>query len=407
MEPQNPHKKRTRLFLIIGLVAVISISLFVVYDLSRPKYGPSWTYYSWTSALAHYNGFSAAGTFVETPDLHYTIVGTAANGAVKLIQTSSQMEGDLLRWQRTYGNGSGNAVSFANEGFIVAGEKTLEKGQNVQNRSWLIKTDSQGNQQWSRTYQGLGLNAVVNASDGGFVALGHFNVTGVERPGLLKVDSAGNLQWVKTYTSSEANVLKLTALIQTIDGGYGLVGEMQYSTHNITIRNGWFVKTDANGEIQINRPFSMNGACVLRSVVQADDGGYLLAGATSDSVNGTYSACLIGTDWDGHSQWSRVNSTLADTVGGNGFEYYTAAKTMNGSYIVIGYLNGFGATEENVDSAGNTLEYEIKADSPQINYAITTIQTIHDNETGYAFAGYKEGAVWLYTKTPVMTVIVT
>ena len=92
----------------------------------------------------------------------------------------------------------------------------------------------------------------------------------------------------------------LYTLISTSDGGYAMVGEIRYTVNGVIMRNGWLIKTDANGEAQVNRPFSMNGWCVIRSLVQTDDGGYLLAGATAESANGTYAACLIRTDWDGH-----------------------------------------------------------------------------------------------------------
>jgi hypothetical protein len=391
-------RKKIILAATITVFAVLlTAGLFVAHYPRSGSNGPS-IFHEWNTASTQFNGFSSMGNFVQSPDLHLIFVGTSTNGSLILTDTSNQ----YIWWQKSYGQGIGNAISFTNDGgFIVAGTVTPSQAQDAGNLSWLIRTDAGfgGNVQWSRTYEGLGLYGVVNASDGGFIALGRFVLNGSEVPGLLKVDAYGNVLWNKTYTSSEAPMLKLTSLTSTSDGGYAMVGKMQYSVYNATMRNGWFVKTDANGEVQVNRPFSMNGACVLNSVVQADDGGYLLFGATSESVDGTYLACIFGTDPDGHMQWSRINSSVGNSAG-NGFEYCSAAKYKNGTYVVVGYLNGSGATIQNIDLAGNTSSYVTLAVAPQINYVITTIPTIPDNQNGYAVAGYKDGSIWLYTKTP-------
>jgi hypothetical protein len=239
----------------------------------------------------------------------------------------------------------------------------------------------------------------VNSSDGGYVMLGQFFINGKEYPGLLKVDEAGIMRWMKTYSSSEADVLSLCTLISTDDGGYGLVGEMQYTIYGTVMRNGWFVKTDGNGEVQVNRPFSLNGACVLRSVVETDDRGYFLVGATADSANGTYSACILRTDWDGHMQYSRINSTLGSQGNGSGFEYYSAAKLQNGTFIVVGFLKGTGATVEAINSTGLTDHYEVYSNVSDANYVIP----IYDD--GFAFAGYKDGAIWLVEEYQVAVAV--
>jgi hypothetical protein len=384
--------------LVTSLVILIAFSLFVALY-PRPYSGEVRTWYDWSSKSTHYSGFSSTGSFLQVGYQLYTLVGTDANGSVTLFQVHPQTAQNLW-WQKSYGRGSGNAVCFTNDGgYMVVGTNSSETERLLQNASLLIRTDANGNLLWSKNYEGLGFTAVVNASDGGFVALGSFEENGAVLSILLKVDASGNVLWNKTYTSSEAPVLKLTELISTNDGGYAMVGEMQYSIYNVTMRNGWFVKTNANGDAQINRPFSMNGACVLRSVVQADDGGYLLVGATSDSSNGTYLACVLGTDWDGHMQWSTIHSKVGNLTG-SGFEYYSATKYQNGTYAVVGYLNGAGTTIENVDLNGTTTKYEVLPDAPQVNYIVTSSETIPPNQSGYVIAGYKDGDVWLYSKTP-------
>jgi hypothetical protein len=167
------------------------------------------------------------------------------------------------------------------------------------------------------------------------------------------------------------------------------------------MRNGWFVKTDADGEVQINRPFAMKGCCVLNSLVETEDG-FVLVGSTAASADDIYSACLIGTDAGGHSQWSRVNNALENCTGnGGGFEYYSVARAENGTLFVAGYLSGVGATVQLIDSTGDTALYDVQTDVAQINYLTST------NGDGYAYAGHRDGSVWLVYRHLVTTLVVT
>jgi hypothetical protein len=57
----------------------------------------------------HYNGVSSAGTLIQVTDKGFAITGTSTNGNLLLIRTQPNINTELL-WQKTYGNGSGNAV---------------------------------------------------------------------------------------------------------------------------------------------------------------------------------------------------------------------------------------------------------------------------------------------------------
>ena len=229
--------------------------------------------------------------------------------------------------------------------------------------------------------------------------LGRFNVTGTERPGLLKVDATGNVQWTKTYASSEAETLALYTLISTNDEGYAMTGEMRYTISDVVMQNGWFVKTDANGDLQINRPFAMEGWTVLYSVAQANDGHYMLVGATTDSASNPYAACIIYTDSDGHSQWSHINATLTDhkmpPINSTSFQYYSIAKTTNGNFVIIGYLNDAGIVSLSIKGDSKMTLLEIfggNVITNKVNYVIPVIQG------EYAYIGYRDGAIQVLEK---------
>ena len=83
--------------------------------------------------------------------------------------------------------------------------------------------------EWSKTYQGLQANAVIQTSDGGYAIAG--KAWSSEAATLIKTDSSGNVQWQKAIGD-------VVSLAQTSDSGFVLFRE-----------NGDVVKTDAEGNV--------------------------------------------------------------------------------------------------------------------------------------------------------------
>ena len=86
-------------------------------------------------------------------------------------------------WSHTYGGSRveyGCAVRQTSDGgFIFAG--STESFGNGHSDVYLVKTDRDGNLSWSRTYGGVGIDnayAVLQTSDGGFVAAGYTTPNG-------------------------------------------------------------------------------------------------------------------------------------------------------------------------------------------------------------------------------------
>ena len=55
---------------------------------------------------------------------------------------------------------------------------------------WLIKTDSQGNEEWNQTFGGGGGRSVKQTNDGGYVVIG--GTDSEENVWLIKTDSQGD-----------------------------------------------------------------------------------------------------------------------------------------------------------------------------------------------------------------------
>lgn len=167
----------------------------------------------------------------------------SGNNDILLIKTNSI--GDTL-WTKSIGGSSdeqGYCVQKTlDNGFIICGA-TKSFGAGGYD-AYLVKVNSNGLVQWSKTFGGLDdefANEVSLTSDGGFIIAGSAESFGSNGHDgyLIKTDSVGNLQWYKTFGGTNADYAY--SVKQTFDGGYVFVG--------IRGNNVYLVKTSSNGSI--------------------------------------------------------------------------------------------------------------------------------------------------------------
>ena len=101
---------------------------------------------------------------------------------------------------------------------------------------------------WSKTYGGEGeevAHSLVETSDGGFALAGYTNSygAGFDDFWLVKTDANGNMEWSQTYGGVEPD--EANSLIQTSDGGYAIAGyTMSFGAGDSDF---WLIKTDNQG----------------------------------------------------------------------------------------------------------------------------------------------------------------
>jgi hypothetical protein len=136
-------------------------------------------------------------------------------------------------WNKTFGGTEpdrGFAVlQTADEGYMIAGY-TESYGAGEED-VWLIKTDINGNEMWNKTFGGSdedGAYSVQQTSDGGYILTGR---TRSYAPGyapdlwLIKTDSNGNKQWDKTWGSGDGSKYDAGFSVRQInDGRYIITG---------------------------------------------------------------------------------------------------------------------------------------------------------------------------------------
>jgi len=202
-----------------------------------------------------------------------------------------------------------------------------------------LSVDSEGSTsriQWYKTLGGPNEDAgfsVQQTSDGGYIVVGCTGST----PDLLfdvlviKTDAEGNKQWEKTFDKSAEDYAK--SVRQTSDGGYIIAG---YTTDNAGAAwYYWLIKIDAQGNKQWDKTFGGSGLDQALSVQETSDGGYIICGSTS--VNGDSDGWLIKTNSSGDKEWDK-------TFGGpNGDIFTSVQQTSDGGYIITGSTAPRGA----------------------------------------------------------------
>lgn len=199
--------------------------------------------------------------------------------------------GDTL-WSRTYG-GTGDDWFYhivqTNDGGYLAAGFTTSYGQG--NRDvYLVKTDGNGNLQWSKAYGTANYESAFGHSldktaDGGYIIAGQGDNGATSTHGffLMKVDGLGILSWANYYDGRYAHAVK-----QTPDHGYVMSGT---SGTGIAL-----IKTDSLGTIQWNKDYQGRKGLILEL---ANDGGYVTGG--QENYTGNDQVLVIKTDASGNS----------------------------------------------------------------------------------------------------------
>ncbi|MGB3477590.1 MAG: hypothetical protein WBB67_00335 [bacterium] len=247
----------------------------------------------------HHAGYPA----IQTADGGYIISGsTYSYGAggldIYLIKTNSQ--GDSL-WTRTYGgvnDETGLVLPDIDGGYIVCGQ-TCSFGDTLGD-VYLVKTDSLGIPVWTKTYGGVNYDVGYGGwtSDGGYI-LGGYTCSFGDTLGdvyLIKTNSQGDTLWTRTYGGVGSD---MGFPQQRLDGGYIIVGTTySFGTGNADV---YLIKTNASGDTLWTRTYGGTNNDFGWVLQQTTDGGYIVSGTTLSFGAGMEDFYLIKTDADGNA----------------------------------------------------------------------------------------------------------
>ncbi len=201
---------------------------------------------------------------------------------------------------------------------------------------YLVEVNGDGEQVWARTYGGGSFDygrTHTRTSDGGF-ALGGYTVSfghGQKDIWLVKTDPQGELEWSHAYGGEEMD--DCYALVQTGDDGFALAG---YTT---SLGAGgldfYLVRTDAEGDQLWQHAFGGEDDEICYALRETRDGGFILAGSTQSFGEGQSDYYLVRVDRQGRELWS-------STYGGRFADDCLSLIAAPFGFSLAGFSSSFG-----------------------------------------------------------------
>ena len=295
-------------------------------------------------------------------------------------------------WQKTIGGGGQDIVkSIAptnDGGYIIGGTSSsplshilMKNGTDPYGKSedshggldyWIIKLDEKGKVKWQRILGGKYadvLESIEQTSDGGYIVGGYSNSPASqdkEHDGygagdywILKLDKDGVTEWQKVLGGQEDD--HLYVISQLKGGGYIVGGNSTSGTSGNKDRSNkkgtdiWILKLDEKGNNLWQETYDTGKVDVLTSLVENNDGTFLLGGYAQTEVMGTikkdkkdindYVAIKISSE--GEELWKK-------TVGSSGEDLLKKLiETRDGGYLLAGTSKGEISRDKNSGKGSN------------------------------------------------------
>jgi hypothetical protein len=246
-------------------------------------------------------------------------------------------------WSKTFGGTEsehGRSVQQTTDGgFIIVGSTKSFGAGNWDN--YLIKTDTMGNEVWSKTFGGsrqdLGYQ-VQQTTDGGYIIVGSTgSFGGYYDVYLVKTDFNGIELWSRTFglDSYYDPVDWGYSVQQTTDGGF-IIAARTSEPLGLEPADTYLIKTDALGNEVWSKTFDLDFYDLGYSVQQTTDAGYIIAGCVcSEYAWENCDADLIKTDALGNEVWSCTFGGIYEDRG------YSVQQTTDGGFTILGSTTSF------------------------------------------------------------------
>ncbi|MHA2192079.1 MAG: hypothetical protein ACXAAR_01485 [Candidatus Thorarchaeota archaeon] len=313
------------------------------------------------------------------------------------LKSVSPQETPGIIWERSFGGPQWDScydlIMVSTGGYALTGY-TDSPWASQEGKIWLVRLDSEGEPLWNQTYryvgdpeQSMGYS-LLECTDGGFAIAGDFGVydSGTNsyrfETLLVRTDSDGNQLWNKTYGQGI-----FEDMVQCPDGGFALFG---FTERVGVIGNDDFylARTDSEGNLLWNYTYGGTEADLSsrQGLVLCSDGGFAMLGGSfsfGPEIGSTTEILLVRTDSSGNLQWYQ-------TYGGLGYNHgYCLLETDRG-FIIAGTSQALGPWIIHTDAEGT-----VTADHEYISYALwhrtsgfgTAASMVRCSNGGYAIAG--------------------
>ena len=283
-----------------------------------------------------------------------------------------------IQWQKTIG-GSGDdnlnsIIQTTDGGFLLGGFSDSnisgEKSEDSKGGKdyWIVKVDGTGGILWQKTYGGSNddfLSSILQTSDGGFIIGGvsYSDVSGDKTENsqgdsdywILKLDTSGNILWQNTIGGSEADLL--ASIVETNNGGYLVVGDSRsdISGDRSVVQNGnfgdiWVLRLNSSGTIDWQKAFY--GAILhdVSGLAKTNDEGFIISSQIK-ITNSNEDYWILKIDASGNQIWDKV-------IEANNLDWVPKIKvSSDGGYILAGTSNSDASGDKTEDAINGSFDY--------------------------------------------------
>ena len=216
--------------------------------------------------------------------------------------------------------------------------------------------------------------SVQQTNDGGYIIGGNTYIGSKSKIYAVKTDEYGDTIWTKSYGNDQWDDLKYE-VYQTFDGGY-IVGSTYCSNSTSDTLDFYLVKTDQYGNILWEKKYDKNGnEDVGNSLIQTNDGGYVITGYTMDTLTEIAKLYTIKTDQNGDMQWEKI---IPEPHSGG-----MSVCEINGGGYIVGGISGMNFYLVKLDLNGNTVWTKTYNKGPSFDSPFLTIEQCTDG--GFVF----------------------
>jgi len=237
------------------------------------------------------NSYSESGIALDkTSDNGYILAGIRKedihNFSVVLIKTD---QNGTKEWNKTFFKGKINlkiVQQTDDDGYILFTVGVLESNK-IQSK--LTKLFSNGTVEWIKNFEGDSdydsISEAWQTSDGGFILVGG-KINGLidSDVWVIKTNSQGNIEWEKTFDNSDLLHKYSDAgmsVCELSNGGYIIGGTTAKVIGINTYLNVWLIKIDSNGNKIIDKTYGESFSRAMwgvNSIRETNDGGFIAVG---------------------------------------------------------------------------------------------------------------------------------
>ncbi len=361
---------------VVGIVLIVILSLFQQRLVAQVGF-----YKQYSS-----NGYDYGNGICQTSDTGYLITGGSTSfvdGPSELFLLKLDSLG-AFQWSNHYGGTESDVgvrvKSIQGIGNFVAGY-TNSFGNGAYD-FMLLKTDSEGNEQWHKTYGTAAWERVYDAAltkDSGMIMVGETTNTSDGEPDMyvVRTDKEGNELWSRQIGSNGPDLAKVIVADQ--DTTFIIAGQSYVA--DSSMYKGWVARMDHHGTLIWEKKLGKYGNCVINDAVIDDNGQIAVVGMVVRPQGDTliFEGKALPTGYFGIETQAKLDGAV----------YYEGLSAFGSSdkYLTVQRFNNqysYGGFDLSMAQNNSGLSWEMNVG--QVNY-------LHDELMGEVIHTKDHGAI--------------